>query len=110
MKSIKRAHIAVVTDRDHGLVLTARLPRMDVTHVTTVARLDQSKATNPAVGAALQTRRAARRGRRVPGVVGMTAYRPVPAAAFVKPMLHKAALQPSLPLLGWQPAQRERFS
>jgi len=40
MKSIQRAHIVVVADSDHGLVLTERLRRMDVALVTAVAGLD----------------------------------------------------------------------
>jgi hypothetical protein len=36
MKSIRRAHIVVVADRDHGLVLAARLRRMEVARVTSV--------------------------------------------------------------------------
>ena len=43
MKSIQRAHIVVVADSDHGLMLAARLLRMDVAHVTTVAGLDEAR-------------------------------------------------------------------
>ena len=42
MKSIQRAHIVVVTDGDHGLVLAARLLKMDVAQVTAVAGLDEA--------------------------------------------------------------------
>jgi hypothetical protein len=44
MKSVQRAHIVVVADSDHGLILAARLLRMDVAHVTTVAGLDAARA------------------------------------------------------------------
>ena len=43
MKSIQRAHIVVVADSDHGLALAARLMRMDVARVTTVAGLDAAR-------------------------------------------------------------------
>ena len=43
MKSIQRAHIIVVTDGDQGLVLAARLRRMDVARVTAVAGLDEAR-------------------------------------------------------------------
>jgi hypothetical protein len=43
MKSIHRAHIVVVADSDHGLVLVARLRRMDAARVTAVAGLDAAR-------------------------------------------------------------------
>lgn len=43
MKSIQRAHIVVVADSDQGLVLAARLLRMDVAQVTAVAGLDEAR-------------------------------------------------------------------
>jgi hypothetical protein len=43
MKSIQRAHIVVVTDSDHGLVLAARLLKMDVARVTAIAGLDEAR-------------------------------------------------------------------
>ena len=159
MKSIKRAHIAIIADCDHGLVLAARLRRMDVAQVTALVRLDQAKAMCEAggvdacivviddvgaedassvtvadapgrrcgvpslmivpiatpylrklarrrgylatisatitprmlyrrVGAGLQWRRAARRGRRMPGGIGMPGHRPLPVAVPFKPTLH----------------------
>ena len=43
MKSIQRAHIVVVAGSDQGLVLAARLRRMEVARVTAVAALAQAK-------------------------------------------------------------------
>ena len=43
MKSIQCADIVVVADSDHGLVLAARLLKMDVAQVTTVAGLDGAR-------------------------------------------------------------------
>jgi len=43
MKSIQRAHIVVVADSDHGLVLAARLRRMEVARVTPVTGLDAAR-------------------------------------------------------------------
>jgi hypothetical protein len=43
MKSIQRAHIVVVADSDHGLVLAARLRRMEVAQVTPVTGLDAAR-------------------------------------------------------------------
>ena len=43
MKSIRCAHIVVVPDSDHGLVLAARLRRMEVAQVTAVARLEDAR-------------------------------------------------------------------
>jgi len=43
MKSIRCAHIVVVADSDHGLVLVARLRRMDVARVTSVAGLEEAR-------------------------------------------------------------------
>ena len=43
MKSIQRAHIVVVTDSDHGLVLAAQLLKMDVARVTAVVGLDEAR-------------------------------------------------------------------
>jgi hypothetical protein len=159
MKSIKRAHIAIIANCDHGLVLAARLRRMDVAQVTALGRLDQAKAMCEAggvdacivviddvaaeaaspvtvadapgrrcgvpslmivpiatpylrklarrrgylatvsatitprmlyrrVGAELQWRRAAPRGRRMPGGIGMPDFRPIPVVVPAKPTLH----------------------
>jgi hypothetical protein len=159
MKSIKRAHIAIIANCDHGLVLAARLRRMDVAQVTALGRLDQAKAMCEAggvdacivviddvaaeaaspvtvadapgrrcgvpslmivpiatpylrklarrrgylatvsatitprmlyrrVGAELHGRRAARRGRRMPGGIGMPDFRPIPVVVPAKPTLH----------------------
>ncbi|MDP2298101.1 MAG: hypothetical protein Q8M24_21880 [Pseudolabrys sp.] len=44
MKSVERAHIVVVADSDHGLVLADRIRRMAVMRVTAVAGLDEAKA------------------------------------------------------------------
>lgn len=43
MKSIRCAHIVVVGDSDQGLMLVARLRRMEVAQVTSVARIDQAR-------------------------------------------------------------------
>jgi len=43
MKSIRRAHIVVVADNDHGLVLAARLRRMEVAQVTAAAGLAEAR-------------------------------------------------------------------
>jgi hypothetical protein len=43
MKSIRQAHIVVVADSDHGLVLAARLRRMEVARVTAVGGLDEAR-------------------------------------------------------------------
>jgi hypothetical protein len=43
MKSIRRANIVVVADSYQGLVLAARLRRMEVARVTTVAGLDEAR-------------------------------------------------------------------
>lgn len=43
MKSIRRAHIVVVADSDQGLMLTARLRRMDVAQVTSVDTIEQAR-------------------------------------------------------------------
>lgn len=43
MKSIQRAHIVVVADSDHGLVLAARLRQMDVALVTVIAGFDEAR-------------------------------------------------------------------
>ena len=51
MKSIQRAHIVVVADSDQGLLLAARLLRMDVARVTTVASLDEAGGLCRAGGA-----------------------------------------------------------
>jgi DNA-binding response OmpR family regulator len=43
MKSIRRANIVVVADSDRCLLLAARLRRMEVARVTTVAGLDEAR-------------------------------------------------------------------
>lgn len=43
MKAIQRAQIVVVADSDHGLVLAARLRRMDVARVTSVGGLETAR-------------------------------------------------------------------
>lgn len=43
MKSIRCAHIVVVADSDQGLMLVARLRRMDVARVTSVHRVAQAR-------------------------------------------------------------------
>ena len=43
MKSIRCAHIVVVAGSDHGLVLAARLRRMEVAQVTAVAGLEEAR-------------------------------------------------------------------
>lgn len=43
MKSIRCAHIVVVADSDQGLMLAARLRRMDVARVTSVDRIAQAR-------------------------------------------------------------------
>ena len=43
MKSIRRANIVVVAGSDHGLMLAARLRRMEVARVTSVAGLEQAR-------------------------------------------------------------------
>lgn len=48
MKSIQRAHIVVVADSDHGLVLAARLRRMEVARVTPVTGLDAARVIGQA--------------------------------------------------------------
>ena len=44
MKSIQRAHIVVVADSDHGLILAAQLRRMDVARVTALTGFDEARA------------------------------------------------------------------
>ena len=51
MKSIRRAHIVVVADSDHGLMLEARLRRMEVAQVTSVDRIDEARQLCEAGGA-----------------------------------------------------------
>jgi hypothetical protein len=43
MKSIRRSHIVVVADSNHGHDLTARLRRMDVAQVTAVKDLEEAR-------------------------------------------------------------------
>lgn len=43
MKSIRCAHIVVVADSDQGLMLVARLRRMDVAQVTSVDTVEQAR-------------------------------------------------------------------
>jgi hypothetical protein len=43
MKSIRHAHVIVVANSDHGLVLAARLRRMDVARVTAAAGLAEAR-------------------------------------------------------------------
>ena len=43
MKSIRRSHIIVVAESNHGRDLTARLRRMDVAQVTAVADLEEAR-------------------------------------------------------------------
>lgn len=51
MKSIRCAHIVVVADSDQGLMLAARLRRMEVAQVTSVARIEQAREVCEAGGA-----------------------------------------------------------
>ena len=51
MKSIQRAHIVVVADSDQGLMLAARLRRMEVARVTEVAGIEQARGLCQAGGA-----------------------------------------------------------
>lgn len=44
MKSIRCAHIVVVADSDHGLMLVSRLRRMNVAQVTSVSNLEEARA------------------------------------------------------------------
>lgn len=44
MKSIREAHIVVIADSDHGLMLMARLRRMDVARVTAVPGVEEARA------------------------------------------------------------------
>lgn len=43
MKSVRTAHIVVVADSDHALVFAARLRRMQLGEVTTVAGLEEAR-------------------------------------------------------------------
>lgn len=43
MKSIRCANVVVVADSDHGLVLAARLRRMEVAGVTTVGGVEEAR-------------------------------------------------------------------
>jgi hypothetical protein len=43
MKSIRQAHVVVVVDSDHGLVLAARLRRMQVARVTAVGGVEEAR-------------------------------------------------------------------
>jgi hypothetical protein len=43
MKSIRRANIVVVAGSDHGLMLAARLRRMEVARVTAVAGIEEAR-------------------------------------------------------------------
>ncbi|HVZ53237.1 MAG TPA: hypothetical protein VG986_14830 [Pseudolabrys sp.] len=43
MKSIRCAHIVVVADSDQGLMLVARLRRMEVAQVTSVAHVEEAR-------------------------------------------------------------------
>ena len=43
MKSIRRAHVVVVTNCEYGLLLAARLRRMDVARVTEVPQLEEAR-------------------------------------------------------------------
>lgn len=43
MKSIRRVHVVVVVDSDHGLVLAARLRRMQVARVTAVGGVEEAR-------------------------------------------------------------------
>jgi len=51
MKSIRSAHIVVVADSDHALVLAARLRRMDVARVTSVDGIEEARTICQAGGA-----------------------------------------------------------
>lgn len=43
MKSIRDAHIVVVADNDDGLLLVARLRRMDVARITSAADIEEAR-------------------------------------------------------------------
>jgi hypothetical protein len=43
MRSIRRAHIVVVTDSDCGLILAAQLLKMDIASVTSVAGFEEAR-------------------------------------------------------------------
>ena len=51
MKSIRCSHIVVVADSDQGLMLAARLRRMEVAQVTSVARIEEARQVCEAGGA-----------------------------------------------------------
>ena len=43
MKSIRRAHVVMVAESDHGQMLAARLSRMDLVRVTAVMAFDEAR-------------------------------------------------------------------
>lgn len=51
MRSIRCAHIVVVADSDQGLMLVARLRRMEVAQITSVDKIEQARQVCEAGGA-----------------------------------------------------------